>query len=75
MPALTHRVARRTAGQKPRRSPAQGSSAAARLEQAEALYRDFVALTPYRYKPFVRTFDSFDEYERWRRAQTNPWYR
>jgi hypothetical protein len=45
------------------------------LEEAENLYRDFVALTPYRFKPFVRSFDSFDEYERWRRAQSNPWYR
>jgi hypothetical protein len=26
-------------------------------------------------QPFVKSFDSVDEYERWRRAQTNPWYR
>jgi hypothetical protein len=45
------------------------------LAEAEALFRDFVAMTPHRYRPFVRTFDSFEEYERWRRAQTNPWYR
>ena len=50
-------------------------SAAARLRLAEALYRDFVALTPYRFRPFARSFDSFDQYQRWRRAQTNPWYR
>jgi hypothetical protein len=50
-------------------------SAAARLDAAEALYRDFVELTPFRYRPFVRAFDSWDDYERWRRAQTNPWYR
>ena len=49
--------------------------ASARLAEAERLYRDFVALTPYRFTPFVRSFDSFDDYERWRRAQTNPWYR
>jgi hypothetical protein len=50
-------------------------SAAARLAEAERLFRDFVELTPFRFKPFVRSFDSFDDYERWRRAQTNPWYR
>jgi len=50
-------------------------SAAARLAEAEALFRDFVTMTPHRYRPFVRTFDTFDDYERWRRAQTNPWYR
>ena len=50
-------------------------SAAARLRLAEDLFRDFKALTPYRFRPFVRSFDTFDEYERWRRAQTNPWYR
>jgi hypothetical protein len=43
--------------------------------EAEALFQEFARLTPYRYEPFVKTFDSFDEYERWRRAQTNPWYR
>ena len=45
------------------------------LAESEALFRDFVRLTPYRFTPFVKTFDSFAEYERWRRAQTNPWYR
>jgi hypothetical protein len=50
-------------------------SAAARLHEAEQLFADFVELTPYPFKPFVKTFDSFDEYERWKRAQTNPWYR
>ena len=50
-------------------------SAAARLALAEALFRDFARLTPHRYKPFVKSFDSWDAYERWRRAQTNPWYR
>jgi hypothetical protein len=50
-------------------------SAAARLAEAEALFRDFVTVTPYRYRPFTKSFDTFDEYERWRRAQTNPWYR
>lgn len=50
-------------------------SAAARLAEAERLFADFVELTPYRFTPFVRTFDSFADYERWKRAQTNPWYR
>ena len=58
-----------------KRKPSDGRSPAARLAEAEALFQDFVTLTPYRFRPFVRSFDSFDEYERWRRAQTNPWYR
>ena len=44
-------------------------------KEAERLYRDFVELTPHRFTPFVKTFDSFEAYERWKRAQTNPWYR
>lgn len=60
---------RRTSSARSRRS------AAARLKEAEALFRDFADLTPYAFRPFVKTFDSFEEYERWRRAQTNPWYR
>jgi hypothetical protein len=60
------------------RRPARRSeprSAAARLLEAERLFRDFKELTPYRFSPFVKSFDSFDEYDRWKRAQTNPWYR
>jgi hypothetical protein len=57
------------------RRPPAPRSAEARLDAAEALFRDFCELTPFRYRPFVRTFDSWDDYERWRRAQTNPWYR
>lgn len=65
---------------KPRRgqqAPRSGipRSAAGRLREAERLYADFVELTPYKFEPFVKTFNSFDEYERWKRAQTNPWYR
>ena len=45
------------------------------LREAERLYDDFRELTPYPYRPFVRTFSSFAEYERWKRAQSNPWYR
>jgi len=58
-----------------RRRPRRRGSPAAWLAEAEALFRDFARLTPYPYVPFVRSFDSFEEYERWRRAQTNPWYR
>jgi hypothetical protein len=62
----------------PTRRRARGSgrrSAAACLREAERLFADFQRLTPYRYRPFTRTFSSFAEYERWKRAQTNPWYR
>jgi hypothetical protein len=45
------------------------------LADSERLFADFAALTPYKYRPFVKTFDSFRAYERWRRAQRNPWYR
>jgi hypothetical protein len=56
--------------------PAPPRSAAARLAEAERLYRDFAALTPFqRPKPFTKSFDSFADYERWRRAQRNPWNR
>ena len=58
-----------------RRRATSRDSAAARLHEAERLFADFVELTPFRFTPFVKTFDSFDEYERWKRAQTNPWYR
>ncbi|HEY2953731.1 MAG TPA: hypothetical protein VGK89_00605 [Candidatus Eisenbacteria bacterium] len=51
------------------------SLAARRLFEAERLYLDFRELTPYRFRPFVKSFDSFRDYERWKRAQTNPWYR
>ncbi len=58
------------------KNPTVPRSAAARLALAEQLYRDFEQLTPYpKPKPFVRSFDSFADYERWRRAQRNPWNR
>jgi len=60
------RVSRRTA---------PGGVAARRLAEAERLFQDFRELTPYRFRPFVRSFASFAQYERWRRAQKNPWYR
>jgi hypothetical protein len=57
---------------KPRRAK---DSATARLIESERLFADFVELTPVRFRPFVKSFDTFDAYERWKRAQTNPWYR
>ena len=48
---------------------------AERLIEAERLFRDFRELTPYEFTPFVRMFDSFVDYERWKHAQANPWYR
>ena len=51
------------------------ASAARRLFEAERLFEDFKELTPYRFRPFARSFTSFSAYQRWRRAQTNPWYR
>ncbi len=66
-------MARPTA--RPRRLHTRRNSPASRLAEAERLFRDFEALTPYRYRPFVKMFDSFQAYERWTRAQTNPWYR
>ena len=62
------RVARRARPDTPR-------SAAARLAESERLYEEFRALTPWPYRPFARTFASFAAYERWKRAQKNPWYR
>ena len=56
--------------QSPRRS-----SPSRWLFESEQLYRDFVELTPFRFRPLARSFESFAEYERWKRAQQNPWYR
>jgi hypothetical protein len=67
----SRRRARRVAA----RHPPGPRSAAARLREAERLFADFVDLTPFKFTPFVKTFDSFEEYEQWKRAQTNPWYR
>jgi hypothetical protein len=57
------------------RKPKAVTGAAGRLAESERLFADFRELTPYPYRPFARTFTTFAEYERWRRAQTNPWYR
>ena len=58
-----------------RRSPKRKETPAVWLAEAERLFEDFRALTPYRYRPFVKMFKSFEAYERWKQAQTNPWYR
>jgi hypothetical protein len=58
-----------------RKAISRRAGAAAWLAEAERLFADFRQLTPYRFRPFARTFTSFAEYERWRRAQTNPWFR
>ena len=57
------------------RAPKRERGVAARLAAAERLFADFKDLTPYPYRPFARAFDTFAEYGRWKRAQTNPWYR
>ena len=59
----------------PRRAPKRRASAASRLAEAEQLFEDFRDLTPFRFTPFAKSFTTFAQYERWRRAQTNPWYR
>ena len=53
------------------RQPGRVSHAvlAERLAEAERLFQDFKDLTPYRFTRFVRAFDSFAAYERWKRAQ------
>lgn len=48
---------------------------AERLFEAEALFRDFEQVTPFEFRPFVKSFDSFEDFDRWKREQTNPWYR
>lgn len=56
-------------------SRSEDRAAAHRLFESERLFQDFRELTPYRFRPLARCFASFAAYERWRRAQTNPWYR
>jgi hypothetical protein len=57
-------------------APRSGKDTAARrLFEAERLFRDFKELTPFRFRPLAKSFATFTEYERWRRAQTSPWYR
>lgn len=64
-----------TAKRRGARRPRHTTSPSARLRESERLFADFVALTPYTFKPFVKSFDSYAAYERWKRVQKNPWYR
>lgn len=44
-----------------------------RIYLAEQLFDQAEFLNPYpAYKPFTQTFDSFKDYEKWRKKQTNP---
>lgn len=45
-----------------------------RLKVLDELYQQFCLLTPYKCKPFVKSFNSFKEYEAWKKKQKNPWY-
>ncbi|HLG18256.1 MAG TPA: hypothetical protein VI895_00390 [Bdellovibrionota bacterium] len=63
------------AGQKTLRNQRKSDAIVQRLIEAEQLFRQFKELTPFRFHPFAKSFDSFDEYQRWKRAQKNPWYR
>jgi hypothetical protein len=69
------RLSSRTSARRSRKRVNRSDIVAQRLFEAERFFEDFKALTPYPYCPFVRSFESFAEYERWKRAQTNPWYR
>lgn len=56
--------------------PADGThlSIRKRIFLCEEMVRASEKLTPFRrYRPFVKSFDSFQEYEKWRKNQTNPW--
>ena len=65
----------RRARQPKRQSDQAPHGAGARLREAERLFADFAALTPYEFVPVAKSFRSFAAYRRWQRAQKNPWYR
>jgi len=44
-----------------------------RLKVMEKLYKELYLRKPPRYKPFVKSFNSFKEYEKWRKRQKDPW--
>ncbi|MBI2335672.1 MAG: hypothetical protein HYU97_02785 [Deltaproteobacteria bacterium] len=46
-----------------------------RLNVLEELYQRYWLLNPYPFKPLVKSFNSFKEYEHWKKKQKNPWYR
>lgn len=58
------------------RDPADGTSLSpkGRIKLADSLRRQAEVLSSCkRYRPFVASFDSFKDYESWRRKQTHPW--
>ncbi|MDX1387454.1 MAG: winged helix-turn-helix domain-containing protein [bacterium] len=58
------------------RDPADGTdlSLKDRLGFSERLLNEAEELNPYpRYRPFTKSFESFKEYEAWKKRQTNPW--
>lgn len=44
-----------------------------RLEILDELYEQYKLLTPWKFVPQHKSFDSFSEYEQWKKQQ-NPWY-
>jgi hypothetical protein len=44
-----------------------------RLALAERLWRDYLVLNPDQPAGFFVQFDSFADYERWRKEQDRPW--
>lgn len=57
-------------------NPADGShlSLRERIKLADRLTKQAEKLNPYpRPKAFVKTFDNFKDYEKWKKKQTNPW--
>ncbi len=58
------------------KDPADGThlSPRERLQLAASLTQQAELLNPHRrYQPFVRSFESFEKYETWRKKQKNPW--
>lgn len=45
-----------------------------RLRVADELYQRLWFFSPYKCKPFVKSFRSFKEYEKWKKKQKNPWF-
>ena len=45
-----------------------------RLQVLDELYQRLWLLSPYKYKPVVKSFKSFKAYEAWKKNQKNPWY-
>ena len=45
-----------------------------RIILGDQLIRSGEKLNPYpRYEPFVKSFSSFKDYEKWKKRQRNPW--